>query len=125
MTENTEKEFDPSAEEAAKALEAITSGEVQEAIHPDGLEMQEWVFTNDKTNPAPRQLFHMLHDGAFKNRLGIMHCKVRDKDEIHTLIVGVEVNEQGAFAFPIAKLLTQEEQGNYLAPDGNGNFVGI
>lgn len=124
MSEN-EKELDPALAAAVDAATAIASGEVTEAQHPEGIEMTEWVFVNDKTNPAPRQIFHMFYDGAFKNKLGIMHAKLKDSDQVHTVIVGVEVNEQGAFCFPLAKILTAEEQANYLAPDGHGNWVAV
>jgi hypothetical protein len=120
-----EKEFDADAAVAAEAAISIASGEVVEAEHPDGIEMQEWVFVNDKTNPAPRQIFHMFHDGAFKNKLGIMHAKLKDSDVVHTVIVGIEVNEEGVFCFPIAKILSSEEQGAYMAPDGAGGWVNV
>ena len=99
------------------------SGEVKESEHPDGKEMIEWTFSNDKTNPHIRQLFHLLMNSAFFNKLGVMHAKVKDQDEVHTLIVGVQVTENGTATWPIAKLLTEEEQSNYMAPDGNGNYI--
>jgi hypothetical protein len=97
-------------------------GEVVEANAPEGMEMEEWVFTNDKTNPMVRQLFHLLYESAFKNKLGVMHAKLKDKDEVHTLIVGVEYTDEGVITWPIAKILTEEQQSEYLAPDGNGNY---
>ena len=96
---------------------------IQESEHPDGQEMDEWCFTNDKTNPMIRQLFHLLMESAFKNKLGLMHAKVRDKDEVHTLIVGVENTEDGVITWPIAKILTEDQQGLYAAPDGQGNYA--
>jgi hypothetical protein len=97
-------------------------GEVTEAEHPTGTEMEEWVFTNDKTNPMVRQLFHLLYQSAFSNKLGVMHAKLKDKDEVHTLIVGVEYTPEGVVTWPIAKILTEDQQSEYLAPDGNGNY---
>jgi hypothetical protein len=84
--------------------------------------MEEWVFTNDKTNPMVRQLFHLLYTSVFKNKLGVMHAKLKDKDEVHTLIVGVEYTPEGLVTWPIAKILTEDQQLEYLAPDGNGNY---
>ena len=106
----------------AQELVDIALGDVVEASSPDGTEMEEWVFTNDKTNPMVRQLFHLLYESAFKNKLGVMHAKLKDKDEVHTLIVGVEYTDEGVITWPIAKILTEAQQTEYLAPDGNGNY---
>ena len=89
-----------------------------------GLEMEEWVFTNDKTNPAIRQLYRMIHYSIFENKIGLMHCKVRGEDKVHTVIVGVENTPDGLVTWPLAKILTEEEQNEYLAPDGEGNYIG-
>lgn len=101
--------------------------EIPEAEHPEGIELEEWVFTNDKTNPALPSLFHMLYDSTYKNKLGVMHALSKSDNKIHTLIVGVELIPHGngeaqIACWPIAKLLTEEEQGDYLTPDGHGNF---
>ena len=120
-----ETEVNKDAAEAAEALTDIVQGDIEEAQHPEGIEMVEWLFTNDKTNPAIRQIFHLFHTGAFANKLGIMHAKVADKDEIHTVICGIQVEGDNVLAFPLAKVLTQEEQANYLAPTGEGTYVGI
>lgn len=109
---------------ADNVLDMFPQGGVQEAEHPGGIEMQEWCFTNDKTNPAIRQLFHLLHESVFRNKLGIMHAKLKGKDEVHTLIVGVEMVDGQALTFPLAKILLPEEQDEYMAPDGEGNFIG-
>ena len=116
MTDKTEQE--------AQELLNLAIGNVKEAELPDGIEMDEYVFTNQKDNPMIRQLFHLIMESAFKNKIGLMHAKVRDKDEVHTLIVGVEHTPNGVATWPIAKILTEDQQGIYLAPDGNGNYVG-
>lgn len=119
MTENDNKDF------VDDVLKLAQEGKVRESDHPEGIVMEEWTFTNDKANPAIRQLFHILHQSTFKNKLGIMHAKLKDKDEVHTLIVGVEVAEDGqVLTFPIAKILTEAEQNCYLAPDGKGGWLG-
>lgn len=99
--------------------------EVPEIQDQLGNEMTEWVWTNDKRNPMLRQLVRMLYYSAFENKLGLMHAKVKGKDQVHTLIVGVEVNENNeCVTWPIAKILTEAEQDMYLAPDGEGNYIG-
>ena len=97
---------------------------VPEAEHPEGIELQEYVFTNDKSNPAGVTLFRMLHESAFRNKLGIMHALHKDTHKISTLVVGVEYDEKGdIICWPIARLLTEDEQGQYLTPDGKGGYV--
>lgn len=113
--ENTKSDID-------QALE-LMNGEVQEAEHPDGKEMIEWVFTNEKENPHIRQLFHLLMNSAFFNKFGLMHAKLKGTDKVQTLIVGVEVTPDGTVTWPIAKILTEEEQSLYEAPDGNGGYI--
>lgn len=90
----------------------------------NGVEMQEWVWTNDPRNPMLRQLVRMLYYSVFENKIGLMHAKVKGEDMIHTLIVGVEETPEGIATWPIAKILTEDEQNKYLAPDGEGNYIG-
>lgn len=97
--------------------------EVKEAQHPDGLELDELVFVNEKENPAPRQLFHLLYESVFKNKLGIMNALNTADGRVYTLIVGVEQTEEGVVTWPIAKLLTEYEQNLFKAPDGEGSYV--
>lgn len=91
----------------------------------DGNYMDEFTFTNDRQNPMLTQLFRMLYTSVFKNKIGLMHAKVKGKDEVHTVIVGVELTPEGILTWPLAKILTEEEQDLYMAPDGEGNYVGI
>lgn len=107
-----------------KDLLAELMPEVTEVSHPDGHEMQEWVFTNDKTNPAPRGLFRMLHMSAFQNKLGIMHALDPESHKVVTLIVGVDQDDTGSvICWPLAKVLTEDEQKVFKSPDGNGNYI--
>lgn len=107
-----------------KELLADIMPEVTEVTHPDGIEMQEWVFSNDKTNPAPRGLFRMLHMSAFQNKLGIMHALDPESEKVVTLIVGVDHDENGGvICWPLAKVLTEDEQKAFKSPDGNGNYL--
>lgn len=113
------------AKELVQEVEQLLQKEPEPIISPEGVEMEEWVFVNDKTNPGPRHLFHLLYESVFRNKLGVMHAYNTKDNKVHTVIVGVEVHpEKGVLTWPIAKLLTEEEQGNYKAPDGNGNWIG-
>lgn len=87
------------------------------------LELVEYIFTNNKTNPFPQQILHMLYDGVFKNLVGIMEAKHAPSGEIHTLLVGLDKADDGTIdTYPMARILSQAEQSEYLAPDGKGGF---
>jgi hypothetical protein len=111
----------------AETLEIPAYPEIPVAEHPAGIEMVEWIFTNDKTNEYPKLLFHGLMQGAFANKLGIMQTKNSFTGEVDTLIVGIELVD-GKFdvapnCHPLAKILTAEEILAYVSsPDGSGNF---
>ena len=92
---------------------------------PEGHYMDEFTFSNDKQNPMLTQLFRMFYASVFKNKIGLMHAKVRGKDEVHTIMVGVEITPDGIITWPLAKILTEQEQDMYIAPDGEGNYVGV
>lgn len=111
--------------EAIEFMKDVAEGKIQEAEVPENMEnsMVEWTFSNDKENPAIRQLFHLLYNGVFKNKVGVMHALNKETDVVETLIVGIDVTDGNVAAWPIAKLLTEEEQGKYLSPDGNGSYV--
>lgn len=97
--------------------------DVNEAEHPTGLEMVEWVFTNDKTNPAVRNLFHIFYQSVFKNKLGLMTALHEPSGKVQTLLVGVEIVDGKTITWPLAKVLTEDEQSEYKAPDGLGNYA--
>jgi hypothetical protein len=101
----------PTREEMASKLEDV--------------KFAEWIFTNDKTNPYSRQLLHMLYDGALTNKLGVMHAKDSVTGDQVSLIVGIIRDEEGNInCFPLARFLDGSEVPQYLAPDGNGGWVG-
>lgn len=92
--------------------------------NPEGIELDEWVFTNDKKNPGIRQLYRMFYYSVFENKIGLMHAKVKGSDTVVTLIVGVDVDKDGNLVtWPIAKVLTEDEQNNFAAPDGHDGYV--
>lgn len=100
--------------------------ELKPAEHPDGGDLYEYIYTNDPHNPMLPKLFHFIYDAVFNNKVGVMHALHGPSNQVHTLIVGVEFDADGnVMCLPIAKVLTSEEQDNYHAPDGLGNFLGI
>lgn len=115
MTENIEQidnviQF-PTREELTKRLE--------------GIHFKEYIFTNDKTNPYLQQILHAFYDGVLGNKLGVMTAKVAGTEDVVTLLVGLVAGEDGnTNCFPLAKILDAVESASYLAPDGNGGWVG-
>lgn len=116
MSEQSEIQVDnvipfPTKEELAKRLE--------------GVNFAEWIFTNDKANPYPRQLLHQFYEGTLTNKIGIMHAKDKETGADALLLVGVLRNEEGDIGcYPLARVLDASEVQNYLAPDGNGGWIG-
>lgn len=99
--------------------------ELVAAEHPDGKELSELIFTNDVKNPGLPRLFHFIYDAVFNNKVGVMHALNAETKMVETLIVGVDYDEEGnLMCLPIAKVLTDEQQGFYHAPDGYGNWIG-
>lgn len=88
-------------------------------------EFSEWIFTNDKLNPAIRVLNKGLYQGVFDNRVGMMHAKNKNTGEIETVIVGVVRNpdDGSVILLPMAVVLTEANVNDYLAPDGYGGFL--
>jgi hypothetical protein len=110
-------------DENIKSMEQLMQP-AEAVVDPTGIEMTEWTFTNDKTNPAISHLFRMFHESVFANKLGVMHALNTEDNKVQTLLVGVEITEdKQVITWPIAKILTEEEQGKYKAPDGNGNYL--
>lgn len=100
--------------------------ELQAAQHPDGKDLYEYIYTNDHANPMLPRLFHFLYDAVFNNKVGVMHAYNKATKQVQTLIIGVELDENGnPMCLPLAKILTAEEQENYLAPNGFGGFIGL
>ena len=99
----------------------------QELVLPEhlenGIELVEYIFTNDPTNPFPQQVLHLLYESVFKNLVGIMHAKHKVTGDIHTLLVGLEKTEDGQInTYPMARVLSADEHNEYLAPDGKGGY---
>lgn len=92
--------------------------DIPKAEHPKGIEMTEWVFTDDDKNPAPFMLFHAFYDGVFANKIGIMQATHKDSGNKAMLIVGVEVTDEGTALYPLARILESEEVLKYEGPSG-------
>lgn len=102
--------------------DVLSQLEVKEAEHPTGQEMIEWVFTNDRTNPAVRNLFHIFYQSVFMNKLGLMTALHKPSGAVQTLLVGVDTSNGHTITWPLAKILTEDEQTQYAAPNGEGGY---
>nr|DAL53157.1 MAG TPA_asm: hypothetical protein [Caudoviricetes sp.] len=86
-------------------------------------DMVPHVYSNDPYNPVPYGLLDILYRQVFENRVGIMHAKDATTGDVVPVIcfVGDRDNEDVAL-YPIARMLTEDEVGNYLAPVGDGEY---
>lgn len=88
-------------------------------------ELVEWVFSSNTKNPFPAQILHMFYDAVRTNRLGIMEAKNADTGEIAALLVGIDVLEDNKVnTYPLARIFTPDDAQNWLAPRGDGTFIG-
>lgn len=80
-------------------------------------------FTNSGESPHLDSLLAMFYQGAYDNTIGIMDAYNLNTEEVETILVGVQVDENGKpVCFPLAKLLKAEEVPQYLSPDGKGSY---
>jgi len=80
-------------------------------------------FTNAGESPYLDNLLAMFYQGAFDNTIGIMDSFNLETEEVETILVGVQADENGKpVCFPLAKLLKAEEVPQYLSPDGKGGY---
>lgn len=106
----------------------ITSEDIQAmatevAEGPAETNMQLHIFTNDPTNPMAAKQLEMLYRAVMTGRVGLMHAQNVDSGKIETLLVGVDSDPtEGLLTFPIARLLTEDDMGTYLPPDGHGGY---
>lgn len=118
-TNNVEVEVEENNEvvnEALKFLEGTAPFIMENDMVPH-------VYSNDPYNPVPYGLLDILYRQVFENRVGIMHAKDATTGDVVPVIcfVGDRDNEDVAL-FPIARMLTEDEVGNYLAPVGDGEY---
>lgn len=89
------------------------------------VELIEWVFSADVKNPFPAQILHMFYEIVSTNKLGIMQAKSTLTGNVDNILVGIDRNDEGELVtYPMARLLTDKELGTYLAPRGDGTFIG-
>lgn len=82
------------------------------------------VFTNDPTNPIAIKQLEMLYRAVLSSRVGLMHAKNTVTGKVETILVGLEKDPvEGLLTYPIARLLTEEDQNVYQPPDGHGNYI--
>lgn len=102
------------------------TGNIDEAFGPEQHEEHTPIlfkFTNKEESPWLDSVLAMFYDGVFRNRVGIMDAYNLESGEEETLLVGIELDEDGkADCFPLCKLLRAEDVKNYLSPDGKGGF---
>lgn len=118
-TNNVEVEVEENNEvvnEALKFLEGTAPFIMENDMVPH-------VYSNDPYNPVPYGLLDILYRQVFENRVGIMHAKDATTGDVVPVIcfVGDRDNEDVAL-YPIARMLTEDEVGNYLAPVGDGEY---
>lgn len=92
----------------------------------DTQEMRELVlykFSNKVDSPYLDTLFGMFHHAAFSNSIGIMDAWNLETEQEETILVGVELDEDGKpDCYPLAKVLRAEDVSKYLAPNGKGGY---
>lgn len=92
----------------------------------DTQEMRELVlykFSNKVDSPYLDTLFGMFHHAAFNNSIGIMDAWNLETEQEETILVGVELDEDGKpDCYPLAKVLRAEDVSKYLAPNGKGGY---
>lgn len=80
-------------------------------------------FTNKEESPWLDSVLAMFYDGVFRNRIGIMDAWNLETEQEETILVGIELDEEGKpDCFPLAKLLRAEDVKNFLSPDGKGGY---
>lgn len=103
-------------EEALKFLEGVSPFITENDMIPH-------VYSNDKYNPVPYGLLDILYRQVFENRVGIMNAKeVSTGKEVPVICFVGDRDGDDVALFPIARMLTEDEVGNYLAPLGDGEW---
>jgi hypothetical protein len=107
----------PADSDIVESVDRIAAGREVELI--------EWVFSADVKNPFPAQLLHLFYEMVSTNKLGIMQAKSTLTGSVDNILVGVDRNEEGELVtYPLARILNENELGTYLAPRGDGTFIG-
>lgn len=90
------------------------SPEVEHVLHVLSNDPQAWKY----------DLLQMLLEGVMTNAVGYMDARHAVTNEPHRLLVGLELDSNGAVnAYPLARLLEPDEIADYIAPDGKGGWA--
>lgn len=84
-------------------------------------------FTNNKAPENMGQLqglLQMVIHTVFTGRLAIMQAKNSETGDEELILVGVDQNEQGVSCYPLFTPIRAEDVAKYLAPDGQGGWLG-
>lgn len=102
------------------------SENTDEAFGQDHVEEHQPIlfkFTNKEESPWLDSVLAMFYDGVFRNRVGIMDAWNLETEQEETVLVGIELDENGKpDCFPLAKLMRAEDVKNFLSPDGKGGY---
>jgi|SRR5690625_286192 len=86
-------------------------------------DMTPHVYSNDPHNPVPYGLLDILYRQVFENRVGIMQAKeVSTGKEVPVICFVGDREDEDVALYPIARMLTEDEVGNYRAPLGEGKW---
>lgn len=115
-TNNNEQQEEEVVQEAIKFLDGAAPFIMESQMIPH-------VYSNDPYNPVPYGLLDILYRQVFENRVGIMHAKDKKTGDVVPVIcfVGDRDNEDVAL-YPIARMLSEAEVEDYLAPVGDGEY---
>ena len=117
MTETHEIEL---RDEEQEALTQMITGQMP-FMQEKGY--RSYIYQNDHTNPTPAFLLNMLYQQIHNNRIGIMVAKNVKTGAEETLLVGIELREDGTEgAFPLALILGSEAYDTYAIPLGEGRY---
>lgn len=90
-------------------------------------QLQLLVFSNDKSEKnleVARGLLKMLYHAFLTNKVAAMEAFNSETNTTELILVGVEQNGDSVNCYPILKPIVDSGAAKYLAPDGNGDFVG-
>lgn len=87
-------------------------------------QLKYYKFTNKEDSPYLDSMLSMFYHAAMNAKIGIMEAMDANTNKEVLLLVGVEKDADGNVScFPIARCLPAEEVGDYLQPDGTGNYI--
>lgn len=80
-------------------------------------------FTNAESSPNLDDILAMFYRGCYNNIVGIMEAFNLETEEVETILVGVELDENSKpICFPLCKVLRAEDVTKYLSPNGKGGY---